>query len=245
MITLFLYNAHGYVCYAIADDTRILHTTSLYSPKRSTEVYMPHIEHSFSMLGIPPSAIERILCTNGPTSFTATRLIVTTALGIALPRSLPIATISTLHAVALNAPLETTSLWVALQAQKNTFYTQCFHITKLSSSLNVIPLNDIALLTYEDFFTLLATSPNPYIIGDEGFHTLHYTRALPATLLPVHYSLPSAFALYTYSLNAHYSTNPPDTCYIRTTDAEENITEIAQKLGYSLEEIHDIYNKGI
>ncbi|MDE7469513.1 MAG: tRNA (adenosine(37)-N6)-threonylcarbamoyltransferase complex dimerization subunit type 1 TsaB [Desulfovibrionaceae bacterium] len=246
MITLILYNSQGYISYALADDTRIVHTTSLYSPKNSTEIYMPHIEHACSTRGISPCAIGRILCTVGPTSFTATRLILSTALGIALPRSLPIASLTTLHSLALNAPIETDSLWIVLQAQKHAFYTQCFHARYNQNSLEIHSANEITLNTYENLCTMLSSSPHTYLIADEYVHELYSKNPLPScTLLPLHYAIPSPFALYGYSQKAHYSTDVPEACYIRTTDAEQNIMDIAQKLGYSPQEIHDIYSKNI
>ena len=247
MITLILYNAHHYICFAIANEKRILHTASIYSPKNSTERYIPYIEHAFSMLSLSPSAIERIVCTNGPSSFTATRLIVSTALGIALPYSIPIAPISTLCALAYNCPLETDCLWVALPAQKHTFYTQCFHViynSSISSSLHVQSCTPISIMTYQEFMTILVSLKHAYIIGDESLHSIYY-QEIPSqcVLLPIQYAMPSAFSLYIYSQHAQYSTNPPQICYMRKTDAEEHITDIAYKLGYSSQEIKSIYTK--
>lgn len=246
MITLILYSAEGYVCYAIANTERLLHTAMIYSPQKSTEIYLPHIESSCALLGISPRDFGRILCTNGPTSFTATRLILSTALGIASPFNTPIATISHLHAIACNCPIVTDCLWVILPAQKHTFYIQCFSMTQEEGILHANQLTDIELVTSSALHNALLSSQQCYIIHSPFLTSpCEYIPQEQCVLLPSYYAIPSPFALSTYAQHAQYTTAIPTACYIRKPDAEEQIVDIAQKLGYSLQDIDTMYVQDI
>jgi tRNA threonylcarbamoyl adenosine modification protein YeaZ len=92
------------------------------------EALMPLVHSLFDRLGMPPYAIDRVVVTTGPGSFTGLRVGIAAARGIALAASKPAVGISTLLAYA--APYladDTTAPVIAvIDARHNHVYMQTF-----------------------------------------------------------------------------------------------------------------------
>ncbi|MEO6925678.1 MAG: tRNA (adenosine(37)-N6)-threonylcarbamoyltransferase complex dimerization subunit type 1 TsaB, partial [Rhodanobacter sp.] len=76
------------------------------APRRHTELVLPMADDLLAEAGIGRHALDAIAVGRGPGAFTGVRLGVSLAQGMALALDLPVITISSLAALALEAPEE-------------------------------------------------------------------------------------------------------------------------------------------
>jgi tRNA threonylcarbamoyladenosine biosynthesis protein TsaB len=69
-----------------------------------SEALMPLIDEALRELGLPPAALDAIVCGAGPGSFTGLRIGLSTAKGLCFALGRPLALISSLEALAARAP---------------------------------------------------------------------------------------------------------------------------------------------
>lgn len=93
--------------------------------KGHAEALMPMIEKLFSENGIEMSALDRLAVTHGPGTFTGVRVGLSAMRGLALALSIPVKTYGTLAVMARACDTQT-PLIVAVDAKRDTFYTQSF-----------------------------------------------------------------------------------------------------------------------
>jgi tRNA threonylcarbamoyladenosine biosynthesis protein TsaB len=116
------------------------------------ERLMPMIEEVLRDSGLRLSDIDRIAATNGPGTFTGTRISVAAARALALAAAKPVVAFSSLEAVAHNPklrPENARDLVVAMNANRGEAYAQVFDASSRTAKSEplLIPLSDCSRLS--------------------------------------------------------------------------------------------------
>lgn len=96
------------------------------APRRHTELVLPMADALLAEAGIGRLALDAIAVGRGPGAFTGVRLGVSLAQGMALALDLPVITISSLAALALEAPEEDTAILAVIDARMGEIYAACY-----------------------------------------------------------------------------------------------------------------------
>jgi tRNA threonylcarbamoyladenosine biosynthesis protein TsaB len=97
------------------------------APRRHTELVLPMADELLAAAGIGRHALDAIAVGRGPGAFTGVRLGVSLAQGMALALDLPVITISSLAALALEAPEEeNTAILAVIDARMGEIYAACY-----------------------------------------------------------------------------------------------------------------------
>lgn len=91
-------------------------------------VLLPAIDYVCSLSGIRPSDMDLLACTTGPGSFTGLRIGAATVKGLALPCNTPVAGVSTLEALAMNASPSSLLVCSMLDARRKQVYTALYRM---------------------------------------------------------------------------------------------------------------------
>jgi tRNA threonylcarbamoyladenosine biosynthesis protein TsaB len=107
-------------------DGRVIERFEL-APRRHTELVLPWIDGLLAEAGLAKSQLDAIACGRGPGAFTGVRLAVALTQGIALALDLPVVAVSTLAALALDAPAnEGEAILAAIDARMSEVYVGAF-----------------------------------------------------------------------------------------------------------------------
>lgn len=134
MITLAL-DASTYAgSVAILEDKRVVAERVLSSgqgPMQGTreEGMMPAIASALGEAKLAPSDLNRILCGEGPGSFTSLRIAASLAKGFSHSLNIPLYSISSLLLIAAGAPVNVRPVIAAINAMRGEFYAAEYHIT--------------------------------------------------------------------------------------------------------------------
>jgi tRNA threonylcarbamoyladenosine biosynthesis protein TsaB len=90
------------------------------------EALLPMIERVCEQAQVPMSQLQRLAVTHGPGTFTGVRVGLSAMRGLALALNVPLCAIGTLHAMAAAAAVSDQPLIVAVDARRDTYYTQVF-----------------------------------------------------------------------------------------------------------------------
>lgn len=97
------------------------------APRRHTDLVLPMADALLAEAGIGRHALDAIAVGRGPGSFTGVRLAVSLAQGMALALDLPVITISSLAALALEAPPEEgTAILAVIDARMGEIYAASY-----------------------------------------------------------------------------------------------------------------------
>ncbi len=99
---------------------------SLPPERRSAQTLAAGLERLLAQVGWRPGDVELVAVAQGPGSFTGLRVGVTTAKTLAYAIGCPVLGVSTLEAIALQAPAEFSSLAVAMDAQRGELFVGRF-----------------------------------------------------------------------------------------------------------------------
>lgn len=91
-----------------------------------SENLMPMIDHALQVYGAKASDLELLAVNAGPGSFTGVRIGVATVKGLAFPKSLPCAPVSTLDSLAQNLEGVPGTVCALMDARRNQFYYAIF-----------------------------------------------------------------------------------------------------------------------
>lgn len=93
------------------------------------EAMMPAIASALSEASILPGDLDRILCGEGPGSFTSLRIAASLAKGFAHALNIPLYSVSSLLLVAASAPVNVRPVIAAITAMRGEYYAADFHVT--------------------------------------------------------------------------------------------------------------------
>ena len=146
------------------------------APRRHAELVLPMAESLLSEAGIARNQLDAIAVGRGPGAFTGVRLAISVAQGLALALDLPVLPISSLAALAMQAPSNGAAVLAAIDARRGEIYAGTFQkgTEVIKSRLNYLrPLLEECVAAASDLVLPEAESWN--VIGS-GWHV--YGRAI-------------------------------------------------------------------
>ena len=96
------------------------------APRRHAERVLPMADELLAEAGIGKHALDVIAVGRGPGAFTGVRLAVSLAQGMAMALGLPVVTISSLAALALEAPEDDAAILAVIDARMGEIYAACY-----------------------------------------------------------------------------------------------------------------------
>lgn len=111
---------------AVSDDDEILGEFYFNMGPSHSEKLVPSIDWLLTGLGMEKSDLDGIAVTLGPGSFTALRVGISTAKGIAFSLDIPVAGASSLELLAMNLPFSRYQICPLIDAKKGEFFTAFF-----------------------------------------------------------------------------------------------------------------------
>ena len=111
---------------AILDDGCLIQEITLNRDVHHSEVLLPAIDQICRDTGVAVQAMDLFVCTTGPGSFTGLRIGLSTVKGLALTTGKPVAGVSTLEALALNADGSPLLICPMLDARKSQVYAAIY-----------------------------------------------------------------------------------------------------------------------
>ena len=105
-------------------------TRAEFAPRRHTELLLPMCEDVLAEAGLARSALDAIAVGRGPGAFTGVRLAIAAAQGMALGLDLPVVAISSLAALALDAPVDGSNVLALIDARMGEVYAGAFRRTE-------------------------------------------------------------------------------------------------------------------
>ncbi|MBN8726577.1 MAG: tRNA (adenosine(37)-N6)-threonylcarbamoyltransferase complex dimerization subunit type 1 TsaB [Xanthomonadales bacterium] len=96
------------------------------APRRHAALLLPMCEGLLAEAGLSRRALDGIAVGRGPGAFTGVRLAVAAAQGLALALDVPVVPVSSLAALALQAPQNGAAVLAAIDARMGEVYAGCF-----------------------------------------------------------------------------------------------------------------------
>ncbi len=184
---------------------------------------MPAIVEMMKKAEIEPEMLDKIIVANGPGSYTGTRIGVTTAKTLAWSLNIPIHTVSSLAAVAMNGMFFDGYICPFFDARRKTVFTGLYtwennHLQNVREETN-IDMNSWLEMLKEMNNKILFLSPHIHPFKEMITSTLADTATIPPYSL--HLPRPSNLVVLseeTKGIAPHLVT--PN--YLRITEAESN-----------------------
>ena len=104
-------------------------TRSQLAPRRHTELLLPMCEELLAEAGIKRRDLDAIAVGRGPGAFTGVRLAISAAQGIALALGIPVVPVSSLAALAMQAPDNGAPILAVIDARMGEIYAGAFRRT--------------------------------------------------------------------------------------------------------------------
>ena len=99
------------------------------APRRQAEIILPMIESLLGEAGISRRQLDGIAVGRGPGAFTGVRLAISVAQGLALGLDIPVVPVSSLAALALDAPVDDAAVLAVIDARMGEVYAGTFRRT--------------------------------------------------------------------------------------------------------------------
>ena len=96
------------------------------APRRHAELILPMIESLLAEAGISRRQLDGIAVGRGPGAFTGVRLAISVAQGLALGLDIPVVPVSSLAALALDAPADDAAVLAVIDARMGEVYAGAF-----------------------------------------------------------------------------------------------------------------------
>jgi len=114
---------------ALLAGDRLLARSAL-APRRHAELLLPMCEALLAEAGLARHALDAVAVGCGPGAFTGVRLAVSAAQGIALALDVPVVPVSSLAALALQAPADDAAILAVIDARMGEVYAGAFRRTR-------------------------------------------------------------------------------------------------------------------
>src|SRR6185312_12626224 len=96
------------------------------APRRHAELVLPMAEALLAEAGITRKQLDVIAVGQGPGAFTGVRLAISVAQGLALALDIPVVSVSSLAALAMQAPKNGAPILAAIDARREEIYAGVF-----------------------------------------------------------------------------------------------------------------------
>jgi len=136
------------------------------APRRHAELVLPMAEALLAEAGITRKQLDVIAVGQGPGAFTGVRLAISVAQGLALALDIPVVPVSSLAALAMQAPRNDAPIIAAIDARREEIYagTFCFNPEDRVEPLgleHVLPASDL-ILPQAEAWNVLGTGWGAY-----------------------------------------------------------------------------------
>jgi tRNA threonylcarbamoyladenosine biosynthesis protein TsaB len=121
---------------------------------------LPMAQRLLDDLGMKVEELELVVCTIGPGSFTGIRIGISTALGIAQGRGVPVAGVPTLDAMARPWASSLGDIFPVIDARRGNIYTACFRGGERRGDYRDVSPSELA--------SLLAAARAPVLVGPDA-----------------------------------------------------------------------------
>ena len=126
MKTLYLDTSSSFLYTAIIEDNDIIVEIKEKLGNNLSMYTLSRVEEMFTVKNISIDDIEKIICVNGPGSFTGIRIGLTIAKTLAWAKNIPIIPISSLEAMALSSDGNYNYVVPAIDARRNNLYASIY-----------------------------------------------------------------------------------------------------------------------
>lgn len=99
------------------------------APRRHAELVLPMAEAVLAEAGMTRAQLDGIAVGRGPGAFTGVRLAISVAQGLAFALDLPVVTVSSLAALAMQAPVDAAAILAVIDARMGEIYAGSFRRT--------------------------------------------------------------------------------------------------------------------
>lgn len=207
---------------ALCEDETLIAQSCLNIRSTHSQTLLEQIDMLLTRVGWLPADLHLLAVVTGPGAFTGLRIGLGTIKGLAQILKLPVVTVSSLQAVAMNLALTTEPVCVLLDARKQEVYTQTFDC----SAPVPVALNDAQVISPEK---LMADIDGSVVVAGDGVpsygdlieQTLGVrVRLAPACAHPVHPVRVAWLALQRYHQGGALTPENVLPFYIRPADAE-------------------------
>jgi len=136
------------------------------APRRHAELVLPMAEDLLAEAGLTRRQLDAIAVGQGPGAFTGVRLAISVAQGLALALDIPVVPVSSLAALAMQAPRNGTAILAAIDARREEIYAGTFGFNRdgLVEPLgleHVLPAADL-ILPEAEAWNVLGTGWSAY-----------------------------------------------------------------------------------
>lgn len=127
------------------------------APRRHAELVLPMAEDLLAEAGITRKQLDVIAVGQGPGAFTGVRLAISVAQGLALALDIPVVPVSSLAALAMQAPRNGAAILAAIDARREEIYAGAFSMGTEGINPRINPLRPLM----EECVTRAADLPLP------------------------------------------------------------------------------------
>jgi tRNA threonylcarbamoyladenosine biosynthesis protein TsaB len=110
---------------ALLHDGEVIDRSEL-APRRHAELVLPMVEELLDEAGVTRRQLDAIAVGRGPGAFTGVRLAISVAQGLALALDIPVVPVSSLAALAMQAPDNGAAILAAVDARRGEIYAGAF-----------------------------------------------------------------------------------------------------------------------
>lgn len=242
--TLVLCAVEEALCVVLAEAGRVRQARAAHGQAGAMAFLAPAVADMLAAAALSPGELAEVACVRGPGSFTGIRVSLALAEGFRLGGGLPVLGLDALPLVARRAFAERPGAKRAaavVHARRGLTYFQTFsrlagHAPVPGHPVRVLPAPLAARMALELLFPPAGEiSPEEAAVAGSGLRNNResFAAVLPgACLLPDEAAFPDAAVLAAAATGPDRdASQPPDPVYLRQSDAEENLADIARDRG--------------
>jgi len=223
----------------IGHESTILLAQELYAPGQAMKYLAPVLQQAFDILGLNFRDLKGLAYVRGPGSFTGLRLVLAHIFGLARGCGLPLAALDYLPLLAHGPGLFLTGeLWVVTHSRRNQVYVQGFKVPEITPVSTATPFSLAELTNF-----LGKRSEKIHLLGSGVRKNQSFFENKSWKVLPAFWDKPLTNVLLARSLKANFTKTIVPPLYLRPSDAEENLANIAKNRGLPLEQAKEMLRK--
>jgi tRNA threonylcarbamoyl adenosine modification protein YeaZ len=224
---------------------------------QGAELLAPSLAEALNRLKLSPATIGKVAAVAGPGSFTGLRLVTVTANALAQALNAESAAMEYLPLLAAGVRescgaffAQARAIWALTHARRDLVYLQGF-MYHGPDQKKITPLLVLGLDESLDFLKEQNAMCGGGLLFGSGLtkNLTYLSQKLDSSflLLPAVFNHPTPDLLLKTALNLNYSTKDLTPIYLRPSDAEENLPQIASKLGldqnFATTRLRELLNK--